>query len=543
MLTSVIVSTMLALGCESPLKRFEDLDLVIADQRTRDIDSVTLEAVSRSEPEPLTDAVEEALEEIFDAPPDQTVELSLADVRAAALANNLELKVELFNPSLAEQAVDIEEAKFESTLTGSFRRTSIDSPSSVATEGSQSTIDDADLGVRIPLRTGGTATVNFPMNRTSTNNPFSLLDPAYSADVRFSISQPLLRNAGPRPATNSIRVARYQQKITDASTKLAAIRILANADRAYWRLYAAQRELEVRQLRYEHSIQQLERARRRVEAEDLAEIEVVRSQAGAADSLEAIIIAQTNLNIRRRELKRLMNRDDLPMESETGIVCITEPSPLNYDLDIRRAGDFAVSNRMEMLELELQLAIDATNLEFARNQALPLFTVDYSYSVNGLGTSFPNAYDQVADRSFEDWSVGVNVEIPIGNEAALSRVHRAILTRVQRLATRDLRRQAILQEVYDAFDRLAQNWQRILAARLSVISEGRRYEGEQRQFQQGLRTSTDVLDAAASLADAQSAEVQALADYQIGQIDLAFATGTLLGYGQVRWEPTDVVAR
>ena len=51
----------------------------------------------------------------------------------------------------------------------------------------------------------------------------------------------------------------------------------------------------------------------------------------------------------------------------------------------------------------------------------------------------------------------------------------------------------------------------------------------------GARTSTEVLDAAARLAEAQSREIVAVTSYQISQIDLAFATGTLLGRNRVRW--------
>ena len=52
----------------------------------------------------------------------------------------------------------------------------------------------------------------------------------------------------------------------------------------------------------------------------------------------------------------------------------------------------------------------------------------------------------------------------------------------------------------------------------------------------GFRTSTDVLDAASRLADAQSREVRSLADYQIALIDIAFATGTLLGHSRIRFD-------
>jgi len=458
-------------------------------------------------------------------------------VRAAALRGNLELRVELFNPSLAQTTVDQEEAKFEWTFFANAARTRSDAPTPTATQPSQADFTNYDLGLRIPTRAGGEIVFDVPFSDLDNNDPFSLLNPSYNAAARFSISQPLLRNGGFRANTNSIRVAHYQSQIVDAQTKLSAIRILAAADKAYWSLFAARRELEVRQQRYELTVEQLERARRQVNAGVAAEVEVIRAEAGVADSLNGIIVAETNLKIRTRDLKRIMNREDLPINGSSAILTSTAPNPVGLDLDADLLAEQAIANRMEMLELELQLAIDAGNLDFERNQALPIFAVEYSYDRSGLGDGYSKAFSQVSDQTFEGWRLGLNAEIPLGNEAAKARVSRAILTRVQRLATRDLRREAIRQEVYDTLDRLQQDWQRILAARAQTILAGRTYDAEKRQFDLGLRTSTDVLDAAARLADAQSLEVAALADYQITQVDIAFATGTLLGNGRVQWDP------
>jgi len=110
-----------------------------------------------------------------------------------------------------------------------------------------------------------------------------------------------------------------------------------------------------------------------------------------------------------------------------------------------------------------------------------------------------------------------------------------VLNRLQRMATRDLRRQTIRQELFNAMDNLQNSWRRILAARLETALAGRTYEGEKRQFDLGIRTSTDVLDAASRLGDAQSKEVTALAGWQISLVDLAFATGTQLGQAQINW--------
>ena len=290
---------------------------------------------------------------------------------------------------------------------------------------------------------------------------------------------------------------------------------------------------------YELAVEQLDQAQRKVDAGEVAEIEVIRAQSGVASRLEDIIVAETVLRQRQRDLKRVLNRDDLPMDSETELVLTTDPSPIYLDLDPVALGEYAIANRMEMLELELQLAIDASTIEFQKNAALPLVTLDYEYNMNGLDSSWGGANDQIRRSSFTGWNVGLNAEIPIGNEAAKSRVNQAILTRLQRLATKDQRRQAILQEVYNAVDLPNQEWQRILAARQAAILAGRTLEAERRQFEVGIRTSTDVLDAAARLADAQSSEVRALADYEIARVDIAFGTGTLLGHGRVNWTPTD----
>jgi len=107
----------------------------------------------------------------------------------------------------------------------------------------------------------------------------------------------------------------------------------------------------------------------------------------------------------------------------------------------------------------------------------------------------------------------------------------------QTLASKENRKLLIKQEVLGAVDQVETNWQQIMASRQNAILEGRVYEAEIRQFEQGLRTSTDVLDALTRLAVAQSSEIKSLTDYQISLVDLAYATGTLLGAGKIQWEP------
>lgn len=466
------------------------------------------------------------------------VELSLDQVRAETLRRNLNVQVALVDPSIAGESLAAERAKFNAVFRPSLRYSDNDRAVFDSTQTSASKVWNAGAAVDVPLRTGGRASVNLTGSKvdqaTTLGNPFAQF---YSSDLTFSISQPLLRNGGEDVTTVSIQIASYNEQIAQANTKLTVIAQLAGADRVYWRLYAARRELEVRQQQYELARTQLDVAERRVRAGDSADIEATRARSGLASRLEAIIVAENSVLATQRELKKTANMADLDVESTQTIKPVSAPELVAYELEPRGLLELAMNSRMELLNAELQILSDATNERFARNQILPILNLDASYGFNAIGTQFTRTTDQLADRRFQSFAVGGSAEIPLGNEAAESRLNRAVLTRVQRIGTRQAREQTVKQEVLDAVDRVRAGWQRILAARQAAILAGRTLMGEQRQFEVGNRTSTDVLDAAARLADAQSAEIRALTEYQISQVDLAVATGTTLGQGSVSWSP------
>ncbi|HLB73178.1 MAG TPA: TolC family protein, partial [Sedimentisphaerales bacterium] len=215
----------------------------------------------------------------------------------------------------------------------------------------------------------------------------------------------------------------------------------------------------------------------------------------------------------------------------------TEPDPIRYELKNDWLVKTALESRMEMLELELQIAQDISTVDYMKNQALPLVTLDYTYNVSGLGGTRADSYDLLRNNRFEDHRFGLQLLVPLGNQAAESRLNQAFYQRRQRLATRESRAASIELEVLNAIDQLEANWQRVLAGRQRTILDGRLYEAEKRQYEIGTRTTTDVLQAQTTFADAQSTEIRALAEYQIALVDLAYATGTVLGAAKVRWEP------
>ncbi len=306
-------------------------------------------------------------------------------------------------------------------------------------------------------------------------------------------------------------------------------------DKAYWEVYQAWAELDVRRQQYEIATQNLAMVNRRVEEGLSAAIEARRAEIGVSDRVEALILATTQLKLDQRQLRFLLNEGVGSMDKDSMLVPETQPTLQYYDFDRDKIVSAAMDNRLELLALELKLAADQANIDYLQNQTLPLFTLDYSYgalsdSERSAGRTYRDGFDR-----FDEWSVGLRFEMPVSNEARHQRLQRAVQQRLQRLSTQTLQEQTVRREIYDALDQVEQNWQRIIAARQQVILAGVNYEAELKQFREGFRTMTEVLEMLTRLGEAQVKEVRAIKDYQVSLIDLAYATGTLLGYSRIEF--------
>jgi hypothetical protein len=197
----IAAALLMPAGCTSLFGGADDVEHVRGTDHLQTIDVVDFAAQSTQPPVTVDDAASDLDTLPIDTSRDgEPLTLSLADVRAAALKHNLDLRVQLIAPSIAETSLDEERARFESTFFANVRRAEIDSPTPTPLiAGSQTNVTSFTAGVNIPLRTGGNITVDFPFNETDTNNPSAFLNPAYSGTARFSISQPCSATPGKTP--------------------------------------------------------------------------------------------------------------------------------------------------------------------------------------------------------------------------------------------------------------------------------------------------------------------------------------------------------
>ena len=538
-LVSVLSIVLCILGCSLRGRQLDRIRHETDHCNLRVIEATWTDQFATSDPVSAEEASMKIVEEVHSADTDrpEKISVSLSEVRAAALANNLDLEVELFNPEIAAQGVSIARGRFDAVLGFAANRLHLDqpivTPPAPPGPGIQFNSHRTDASVQLPNRTGGSVAVERLIGAAHDDGSPEI----YDSDWRFSISQPLLRNAGVDVNTAPIRIAKYSTLQADALARLEVIRVLADSERQFWRVWAAERELEIREQQLELAERQRKDIEVWVKSEAKAGIEITRAEAGIAQRVGSIISAEANLRVQERELKRIVNWPDLPVSSSTAIETTSDPELIGFELDTPALAELALRMRPEMKFREYELAQNDIQIAVARNSLLPLLTVDAFTTVNGVGGSLGQANDVLNGGQFADHSAGLSLVYPFPNSTARGLERQARLQKLQTVAVRNQLIQLITQQVYDATTLFQADWKNILAARNNVRSATKELAIEQQLFEanEQNRTTTEVLNAAARLAAAQSAEIQAIASYQISRVNVVFATGTLLGYGQVHW--------
>ncbi|MGD9159191.1 MAG: TolC family protein [Desulfobacteraceae bacterium] len=537
LLSSMILLTgcILFAGCYHILPGKEKYTYTVPEEKVRQIDTLELTEDKDVEEEKTVTEPEE-----MDAP--AQLKLSIEECRALALENNLDLKVELIDPAIeAEKVIEEEATKFEATFSVDASYQNLNSPPTGYYDviyGNKRERTSVDYGVEIPLRTGGNIDINITDTRVKTNVPseFTNMNPSYSPNITASIRQPLLRNAGMRVSTYTIRITEYNRQQSDARTKNETIRIIKEIDKAYWDLYAQRRLLDVRKKEYDLSKDWTEQTKRLVEVGTKPEVDLISARANEADRLEYVIQAKNDLRDMERNLKQKLNKPGLGLNTDTELILSTDPEPVHYEFDKEQIVKKAIENRMDILQLELELAKDENTIEYNRNQLRPDVTLEYEYGINSLGESRHDGYDMLLDNEYHDHTVTLNLEIPLGNKAAKSRLHQAEYGKAKRLIDIENKKAQIEYEVLGSLDQLEASWQSILASRETKKYRDTQYKAEKRQYELGMQTLRDVLLVQKDVADAHRSEIVALTNYQKNLIDLAYNTGTLLGAAKVELE-------
>jgi outer membrane protein len=416
------------------------------------------------------------------------------------------------------------------------------------------------------FHSGTNLTVGFNNTHVTTNNPTSEYTPSISSGLQFRLTQNLLQGFGFVPNTRFIRIAKNNREISDVAFRLQVITTVDQIENLYWDLVYAYENVRVQQEALTFAERTLADNQKQVQFGTLPPIQVVSAQSTVSTDQQALILAQTNLELQELLMKNALSRtledpglagaDVIP----TSTMQLPEQEPVVPMQDL--IGD-ALGHRAELAESRIDLNSRELNNKAVRNAMLPTLDLFAYYGGSGIGgnvnplvplckpggsslcfspataappfrnggpVSYPGTLNQLVDGTSPDKGIGVTLTIPIRNRQGQADQVRAELEyRQAQVRLRQLQNQVDI-EVRNAQFALRQNRASVQAAQAAVDFARQTLDAEQQKLAVGVSNPTAVLQDESGLTTAESNLVSAKAAYEKARVELDRATGLLLDH-------------
>lgn len=488
------------------------------------------------------------------------VQMSLAECIASAVQNNLNIKVEIFNPQLAETVATTAKERFMPMLSFGYNLRNTESASYSFLEGTE-TVKTAynDFGVQLyqELPIGGNISATLSSYVNDTNQLYQTINPRYGTTLSFNYTQPLLKNFGLQAGRREIIIAHNNQDISESQFKDTLMTTVYNVEQAYWTLVLRKQNLEVRKQSLALAQDLLRKNQKEVEVGTLAPIEIYTAEAEVATREADILEAEVQMANTEDTLKTYINRFS---ESEAGLVeIIPKDKPQYYykELSLDEALKTALLNRPDLQSSYYDLKNKEFDVGYARNQLLPELNLTANYWSPGISGTLLNyenndpstgniidtvpgsPSDSLQDAlnfKYPNWSIGLTFTIPTSSVFSRAQYTQATLSLDQALASIKSQEQRIFLEVRTAVRLVQTNYKRVEAYKAARELAEKKLEVEEKKLRVGMTTNYIVLQHQRDLATAQINELQAIIDYNLSLAALDRAMGITLDQQNIKLE-------
>ncbi|MBI3932070.1 MAG: TolC family protein [Acidobacteria bacterium] len=432
--------------------------------------------------------------------------VSLAQAVALALEGNFALLGGADSVTSARLRESNARAQFHPRLTPRYLR---------------STEDDQTLGLdasqRLPF-TGGS--LSFTSNFRSM--PDGGGPASRSADLRLTLTQPLLRGFGPTVTHLGLTESRRGRENQERTFELARQALAVEVAERFYDVVRQRQLLSVSRQSHERGQDLKEASEARVQVGLASKLDVLRAEIQASQARDAAVSAEANLETALENFRVLLGLAPTePVEPEA--VELPGPDEVAAGIDpLEILVERALANRLDLRETRDQVADARRNLSVARQNLLPQLDLNVGVTQFGSGPTFSDSLK--ADRRV---NVFFSTSYPL--ERSQDRMAKALAEIDLRARERTLtqRTYAVEAEVRAALRNMDRIRKSIDLQRKSVEFAGQQHRLATLRYQRGLASNFDVVDAEGSLVAARTALIGLLNDYQVTRIRLLRVTGTL----------------
>jgi outer membrane protein TolC len=461
-------------------------------------------------------------------PAGDRIELSLDRAIALALENALDLSVSSYTFEKASFGITGAEGAFDPYVQLDLSASRTENPVVSRIQASETKQQSANGYFGQTLGTGATYQVGWTNLRRDSPIPgYTLVNPTYSSSFGANITQPLLRNFG--SAVNKRFIV--QARITRDQSAWEFVRTVQNAiqlvDTAYWDLAFALENLKSKQEALDRARDLNRITKIKIDVGALAPIDIVQTEVTIAQREQDIITAEGLIGDAQDRLKRILNVSSVA-DWARPIVPTEKPSAQPYTLDVDAGLRLAFDTRPEVKQAVVDIESKKVSLVYNRNQLLPRLDLSGSYGLSGIGArstienpdgttqqlDYVDALYSIRSREFPSWTVGLSLNMPIGNRTA--RANAALASTDLELSRTSLAllKQNLQLEVRSAARGVDTAYRSVQAAVKARELAERNLDAERKKFENGMSTSFTVAQIQNDLTTARTQELLTIASYQ-----------------------------
>ncbi len=361
-------------------------------------------------------------------------------------------------------------------------------------------------------------------NTIPTRNPFE----SASANVGFfELRQPLLKNFWIDNTRLQIFLNRKNLENSELALRRQIINTITDVEQAYFNLIYTEETVKVQEKALELAERLVSENRRRVEVGALAPLDERQAESQAAASRADLLAAKANRDTQERVLKSLLS-DDYESWNRTRIRPTGTLMAIPQHFDLQESWRTGVSMRPDLLQARIEVEKQTRIVRYQRNQKFPQLDVVGDIGYLGSDDEFSSAFRQVRRTDNSYYSYGVQFTMPIGNVAARNNLKIAKVTQEQLELQLKQLEQSVLISIENTIANARTSLERVEATRQARAYAEEALRAEETKLEKGKSTSFVVLQLQRDLTAARSAEIRALADYNIALAQLAESEGSTL---------------
>jgi len=236
--------------------------------------------------------------------------------------------------------------------------------------------------------TGTSGQITYYSSHSQVNSPANLLNPATSGYLDLYITQNLLQGFGIAVNNRNIRVAKNNTKVSTLQLKRQVVTTISAVLNLYWDLVSFNEDVRIKEQALATAQKLHEDNKNQVALGALPGIEVTRAAAEVSSTKEDLLIAQTNVAQQETILKNALSRNGVASASLDEVHII----PLDNIVvpateDLKPTADliqYAMTNRPEIEQTRVNLESSLINLKGSRSALLPNLQAFAEFTNNGL---------------------------------------------------------------------------------------------------------------------------------------------------------------